>query len=242
MFIARGLRMIIKRTIHPGLVRAYREAIYIVSGVEDAISLKVGSVNHELASLMSSHGVSTAAILTAYNPYSEILSVEKNEEAQSLLREKLSSRSKTCINAMGTDAKGEWEPEPSILSLGISLQNAEILADEYGQNAFIWINNTDGFVSLRLRFEIDRAGIVEVDEWIESLPNELKSNAKALSQAEQSLVMSVPEWEQAHWLKPDQWDLNKTWPLATPDGTAMGVGTELDRMFKLVAAGVQRIY
>jgi hypothetical protein len=234
--------MTVKKTIHPGLVRAYREAIYIVSGVEDAISLTVGRVNHELASLMSSHGVSTAAILTAYNPYSEVLSLEKNEEAQSLLRKKLSSISKVCINAMGTDAKGEWDPEPSILSLGISLQNAEILADEYGQNAFIWINNADGFVSLRLRFEIGRASIEEIDGWIKNLPNDLKSNAEALSHAEQSLVMSVPGSEQAHWLKPNQWDLNETWPLATPDGTAMGVGTELDRMFKLIAAGVQRIY
>ncbi len=54
--------------------------------------------------------------------------------------------------------------------------------------------------------------------------------------------MSTPALEQAHWLAPEQWDLNKIWPLARPDGTAMGIGTEMDRMFKLIAAGIQKVY
>lgn len=33
--------------------------------------------------------------------------------------------------------------------------------------------------------------------------------------------------------------MNKAWPLARHDGIAMGVGTEMDRMFKLIADGFE---
>ena len=234
--------MNIKRTVHPQLVKAYREAIYIVNAADDAISLKVGEVNSAIAGLMQANEVTTAAVLTAYNPFSEVRTIEENEQSQSRLLNALTQKSKSCINALGTDAKGEWDPEPSIFALGVSLQDAKTLADEYGQNAFIWINSTDGFVSLRLRFEIGIPSSDDVDHWISSLPDALKKYAGQLSISEQSLIMSVPVKEQLHWLNPDDWDLNQVWPLARPDGTAMGVGTELDRMFKLVAAGIQKIY
>ena len=232
----------LNKTVHPFLVRAYREAIYIVNEGNEAISLKVGEVSHELASLMSFHKAHTAAILTAYNPYSETKTLEENESSQARLKNALSLKAKSCINAIGTDAKREWEAEPSILALGISLQDAEILADEYGQNAFIWINNTDGFVSLRLRFEIGVLSNKELQDWIDSLSSSLKDHVQKLTLHEQSLILSTPIDEQEHWLNPNSWDLNKPWPLARPDGTAMGVGTEMDRMFKLIAAGIQKVY
>ena len=53
--------------------------------------------------------------------------------------------------------------------------------------------------------------------------------------------MSTSIKEQLHWLDIDSWDLNRPWPLAKPDGSAMGIGTELDRMFKLIAAGQSRM-
>lgn len=234
--------MNLKRTIQPRLVRAYREAIYIVNQDEHAISLKVGEISAELASLMNSKGVATAAVLTAYNPYSEVKSSDENKQSQLSMLDKLTVKSKNCIDAMGTDAKGEWDPEPSILALGISLQDAELLADEYGQNAFIWINNVDAFVSLRLRFEIGLPDPEELSQWIDGLPDTYKEHASKLPITEQAQIMSVPSKEQMHWLNPENWDLNQVWPIARPDGTAMGIGTELDRMFKLVAAGVQRVY
>ena len=122
------------------------------------------------------------------------------------------------------------------------MQDAEILADEFGQNAFIWINNSDGFVSLRLRFEIGVLSNKELEDWLDSLSSPFKDFAQNLSLHEQSLILSTPIYEQEHWLNPNCWDLNKPWPLARPDGTAMGIGTELDRIFKLIAAGIQKIY
>jgi len=56
------------------------------------------------------------------------------------------------LDAIGRDAKEQWEPEPSVLALDLTLKEAETLADEYGQNAFIWIPKQDAVIELCLRY------------------------------------------------------------------------------------------
>jgi hypothetical protein len=234
--------MIAIKTVHPNRVRAYREAIYIVNEGDDAIALKVGEASPALAALMHVHNATTAAIITAYNPYSEIQPSAENERRQAALLVELKATAVVCFDAIGSDTEGEWEPEASTLALGISLVEAERLADQFGQNAFIWINTADAFVSLRLRFAIGEPKQDEVQDWITTLPESLQGEAQARTIKEQALLMSVPRIEQLHWLNPNGWDLNQVWPLACPDGSAMGIGTEMDRMFKLIAAGIQKVY
>lgn len=229
-------------TIAPQLVRAYREARYSITHEKSKIELRIGEVNSALVQLMRDRQVSTAAVLTAYNPYSDSKSQAENAAAQQKLLQDLAKHGIATLSALGSDPNGAWEPEPNVLALGISLQQAEVLADQYGQNAFVWVNNADGFVSLRLRYSIGVAGPDEIAAWIDSLPEGLRHYARQLPSTEQSLIMSTRELEQAHWLAPEHWDLNKAWPLARPDGTAMGIGTEMDRMFKLIAAGIQKVY
>jgi len=234
--------MITTKTVHPNLVRAYREAIYTVNDGVDAIPLKVGEVSPALAKLMHVHKAQTAAIITAYNPYGEIQPSADNERMQAALVAEIKPKSITCFDAIGSDPEGEWEPEASTLALGISLVEAERLADQFGQNAFIWINTADAFVSLRLRFAIGEPKQEEIQDWIATLPEPLQAVAQARTIKEQALLMSVLRNEQLHWLNPNGWDLNQVWPLACPDGSAMGIGTEMDRMFKLIAAGIQKVY
>jgi hypothetical protein len=230
-------------TIAPQLLRAYREARYSINhNSPSVIELRVGQVNSALVQLMQERQVSTAAVLTAYNPYSESKSQAENAAVQQKLLQDLASHGIATLSALASDPDGAWEPEPSVLALGISQQQAEVLADQYGQNAFVWVNNADGFVSLCLRYGIGIASPDELAAWIDSLPKGCRHYASQLPSTEQSLIMSTPALEQAHWLAPEQWDLNKTWPLARPDGTAMGIGTEMDRMFKLIAAGIQKVY
>jgi hypothetical protein len=234
--------MITTKTVHPNLVRAYREAIYTVNEGDDAIALKVGEVSPALAKLMHIHKAQTAVIITAYNPYSEIQPSVENERMQAALLAEIQPKSITCFDAIGSDPEGEWDPEPSTLALGISVVDAERLADQSGQNAFIWINTADACVRRRLLFEIGKPKLEEVQDWIKTLPGPMQGEARARTIKEQALLMSVPRIEQLHWLNPNGWDLNQVWPLACPDGSAMGVGTEMDRMFKLIAAGIQKVY
>ena len=140
------------RTISPELIRAYREAHYIVLDEGTEIRLKVGTVNLELARLMSNKNAHTASVLTAYNPYSEVKTKQENELAQMQLRQRLEELGIATLEAVGRDAKEQWEPEPSVLALDLTLKEAETLADEYGQNAFIWIPKQDAVIELFLRY------------------------------------------------------------------------------------------
>ena len=140
------------RTISPELIHAYREAHYIVLDEGTEIRLQVDTFNLELARLMSSKNVRTASVLTAYNPYSEVKTKQDNELAQMQLRQRLEELGIATIEAAGRDAKEQWEPEPSVLALDLTLKEAETLADEFGQNAFIWIPKQDTVIQLCLRY------------------------------------------------------------------------------------------
>ena len=125
------------RTISPELIRAYREAHYILLDGHNEIRLQVGTINPELATLMINRNAHTACVLTAYNPFSEIKNKDENELAQIELRQRLQEKGITILEAVGRDAKEQWEPEPSVLVLDLTLNEAENLADAFGQNAFI---------------------------------------------------------------------------------------------------------
>jgi hypothetical protein len=140
------------RTISPELIRAYREAHYIVLDEGTEIRLQVGTVNLELARLMSNKNAHTASVLTAYNPYSEVKTKQENELAQTRLRQRLQEMGIATLDAIGRDAKEQWEPEPSVLALDLTFKQAETLADEFSQNAFIWIPKQDAVIELRLRY------------------------------------------------------------------------------------------
>ena len=227
--------------IDPALIKAYRQAEYEVQANPQHYILRIGEVNHALVEQMKKEQVTTAAYLTAFNPYGQQIGLEENQRAQKQLLVDLDLLSIHYLQGQGRDAAGVWPSEPSVLALGITLQDAEILADRYGQNAFVWISNLDGFVSLRLRYPIAIPSAQEITEWINRLPDHLQTHAEIVNPSELAWIMAVRDQDLEHWLSPDSWDLNQTWPIAGPDGSAMGVGTELDRMFRLIAAGVQSL-
>ena len=230
-----------QHVIDPVLIKAYRQAEYEVQANPQHYILRIGEVNHALVEQMKKEQVTTAAYLTAFNPYGQQIGLEENQRAQKQLLVDLDLLSIHYLQGQGRDAAGVWPSEPSVLALGITLQDAEILADRYGQNAFVWISNLDGFVSLRLRYPIAIPSAQEITEWINRLPDHLQTHAKIVNPSELAWIMAVRDQDLEHWLSPDSWDLNQTWPIAGPDGSAMGVGTELDRMFRLIAAGVQSL-
>ena len=222
--------------INPILIRAYREGIYVVE-TQNPITLFLGKCNHDLGTLLKEHKVSTAAFITAYNPYSKIKTDQENLEAQNSLVKDIKKLGFKYIEGFGQDVAGNWPREISVLVLGITESQAEVLADKYSQNGFIWIGSIDAFPSLRLRLPIGLPSSKELSDWLSKLPTHLLDKANKLNPIDQAWVMSVGDIEQLHWLDTEAWDLNKVWPLSKPDGSAMGVGTELDRVFKLIAAG-----
>ena len=230
------------RTISPALVRAYRNAHYFVHHGEEVYLLKVGEVNHALSDLLNTYGAQSAAFLTAYNPYSQLRSHTENQAAQAKLLAELAQAGIETIDGLGTDPHDDWDAEPSVLALGLTRSHAEQLADQYGQNAFLWIANASALVNLKLRYPLADPSSEELEEWLEELPNYLQEAAKRLPKDERNWLMTANEKEQHHWLAPSAWDWNTPWPQARPDGCAISLGTELDRMFKLTSNGLEKFY
>jgi len=234
--------MSINKTIAPSLVKAYRNAHYFVHHGQEVYLLKVGEVNHALSTLMQSYGASSAAFLTAYNPYSQMRSEAENHAAHEKLLAELAQAGIETIDGLGTDPHDDWDAEPSVLALGLSRSHAEQLADEYGQNAFLWITNANALVNLKLRYPVSDPTPDELTTWLAQLDDQLRAPATALSAHERNWLMTANEKEQRHWLLPSAWDWNTPWPQARPDGCAISIGTELDRMFKLTSNGLEKFY
>jgi len=222
--------------IPPLLIRAYRQAKFIVSA-PDPITLFVGKSNKELSKLLIEHGVTTAAFITAHNPYSHQFEDADNVKAQASLISEVDGLGFKYIDGYGQDVAEEWPREDSILIVGITESQAEALSDKYSQNAFIWIGTREAYIALRLRRPIGLPSAEDLQDWVAGLSSKQASELAKLSPVEQAWLMTASDEEQAHWLSPADWDLNNPWPLAKPDGSSMGIGTELDRIFKIIAAG-----
>lgn len=142
--------------IPPDLVKAYQEALYVIHGVDGDIRLRVGQPSLELIPLMKRYVVKSAAFLTAFNPHSILTAAEVNVHNHNALVADIRSLGLELIQGEGEDPFNLWPMELSVLVLGISHGNAEILADRYRQNAFLWIECDDCLVSLNLRYPVRR--------------------------------------------------------------------------------------
>ncbi|MFK5913814.1 MAG: DUF3293 domain-containing protein [Woeseiaceae bacterium] len=99
----------------------------------------------------------TAALLTAWNPRSQLLSSKENAKRNGLLHFYLKQQGYTVFKALGQGSDDNWPAEESYFIIGITKEEAEQLAVEYQQNAFVW-------------FEADKNVMLEFSQiWLSSL-------------------------------------------------------------------------
>ena len=137
-------------TVSEELREAYRSTHFNVVEPEP-FTLRIGEFSPDLLALYDAHDVSTAAFLTAWNPFSAETAQHDNETAQKRLRARLEEMQTVVFSGIGEDASGQWPGEPSVLALGISRGQAVQLGDEFQQNAIVWIGAdcVPGLVFLR---------------------------------------------------------------------------------------------
>lgn len=127
--------------ISPTLVQAYKETEYFVQS-EPAFKMRVGEPCLELARLMAERNANCVAFITAWNPFSQQLSLKENEQRQQALKAQLKTRGLSFIDGIGQHPSNEWPGEPSVLILNLNRESAKVLAAHYEQRAFIWADET----------------------------------------------------------------------------------------------------
>jgi hypothetical protein len=124
--------------IDPALHQAYAAAFYCVNDPSAIFTLHPGEYSPDVMRMYLDHDTSSAAFLTAFNPFSQIVSDAENAAAQKALEAELTKRGFTWLSGFGCDKIGAWPEEVSVLVLGIGIKTATAISQYYSQNAFLF--------------------------------------------------------------------------------------------------------
>jgi len=128
------------------LFRAYEAAHYWVDFPAGQIVLKIGQ---PVVGVDGFAGRIRLAIVTACNPFSEVLGDAENAARQAVLVEAVEAAGLKWFHAAGVDAQEKWAPEPSLAILDPSDERLDSWMEAFGQNAVV-VADTGGLAALRL--------------------------------------------------------------------------------------------
>lgn len=126
--------------INEELLEAYNNARFHIYS-EPAVTLRVGIESTELKTLMLRHTVSTAAFITAFNPYSQLLSDVENNQRNAKLLIDIEEGGYIHFAGLGQDVGAKWPGEESYFVLGIDESAVKALGMKYQQNAIVWCDS-----------------------------------------------------------------------------------------------------
>ena len=101
------------------LLDAYSKTKYLVFNTE--IVIEIGKRNSLVEELLKKNGCNECAFITAFNPFSQLLTDDENEkrhrELLTLVKEYI------FFEGEGRGEDSNWKPEKSLFILGISREN-----------------------------------------------------------------------------------------------------------------------
>ncbi|MFM2312762.1 MAG: hypothetical protein RLZZ04_2038 [Cyanobacteriota bacterium] len=124
--------------------QVYKQAIYEVYNGQETIRVQIGEcclrLGHIAMSLSTYSHINhhSWAIITAANPYSQILTELENKQRHHKLRSHLQELQVPWLAALGMDQTGIWTPEPSFWISGIELLEAIAIGRQFEQNAIVY--------------------------------------------------------------------------------------------------------
>ena len=116
---------------------AYVNADYWVGG-STPFTLKIDCFSPQLQFFLQHHQSHCAALITAFNPYSQMLTPQQNACADRRLLAELSRRQLTYIEGVSSDPQQQWSHEKSYLILNLALNQSKRLAQQFQQNGLVW--------------------------------------------------------------------------------------------------------
>jgi hypothetical protein len=122
-----------------GLVSAYRATDYVAHGNGWVVVIRIGRHSLIVDRLLARMHARNGAFITAWNPFSKVLSLKANERWNREMKRDLTVRGFAFVEGEGRGRTGEWPPEPSILAFGISRTEASAIGRRYRQNAVVYV-------------------------------------------------------------------------------------------------------
>lgn len=128
------------------LIEAYKNTKYKV--FELNLTIEIGKSNQEVDAILAKYNASEWAFITAFNPYSRVLTDNENK----IRHEELKNLTENYVTyeGHGVGEDPTWEPELSLLIIGISKEEASILGNKFEQNAIVYgkLNDTTDLLVL----------------------------------------------------------------------------------------------
>lgn len=118
------------------LLQAYRETVYQVLNPD--IAIEIGVANSTLNHFLQQMNARTWAFITAWNPRSQLLTLEENKQRHQAFVEMVEKAGYLYFEGKGVGTNTNWEPEKSVLILNISKENALRIAGYFDQNALVF--------------------------------------------------------------------------------------------------------
>ena len=125
------------RNEHTALWDAYRRTTYIARLGQSEIRINPDRQSAELDMLLNEHGAIEWAYVTAHNPQSRRLTDEDNAKRQMELINAVQDRGLAFFEGDAVADDGKWPAEPSLLILGLPLDDARALGRQFGQLAIV---------------------------------------------------------------------------------------------------------
>lgn len=121
------------------LLSAYEATDFVVFEHGKEWILKVGAPSPRIDAFLDRFGADRAIVVTAFNPRSQILPPEMNEERHGELVRLLQERGWPFLYGEGRDPAGRWRPETECIVFGVPLAEGLALARRFDQNAVVHI-------------------------------------------------------------------------------------------------------
>ncbi|MGB3287864.1 MAG: DUF3293 domain-containing protein [Burkholderiaceae bacterium] len=128
--------------IPESIAMAFQAARYLVFAPAGTITLRIGQHNPALQTLMSARQRESLAIVTAYNPGARQAGIAANHRAQRALLKDASALGLPCFYGRNLAEDDNGPAEPTVAILGALREQGSDLAGQYGQLAFVFVQET----------------------------------------------------------------------------------------------------
>lgn len=120
------------------LIEAYQQTCYKVEIDKQAFELFIGQPNPQFVDYCLQNEVQQWAIITAYNPFSNLTPEQINQQANIALSNELQALGYEFYRGDGIPDSSDWSIEEGFWIQNIQLMSAKLLAIKYQQNAFVF--------------------------------------------------------------------------------------------------------